>query len=319
MTAIEFRQIMTAQMALWGNAYAVKVRDLAGRIIGLIPLKADRMSTKILNDGSMVYLYGAGYGYGTETQLAYRTYFPADLLHIPAFGFDRRGGLPPMAFARITMGVAASAEDYMSEFMQQDGKQPGVLMIDRQLTSDQRDKLKQNFQGLTMKSDERLFVLEYATKFERISVPPIDAQMLQNREFQVSEICRFFGVPEFLVSHGSKTSNWGTGLEQMNRGFLQYSFQPYLERWEQRIWLDLLDANEKMDYFVDHDVEDFLSADSPTLAEVVTKLVQGGVMTQNEGRKRFGMAPRAGGDQLIVQVNMTPAAQLGRPSLEATT
>ena len=70
---------------------------------------------------------------------------------------------------------------------------------------------------------------------EDIGVSPHDAEQMAARKFQVSELARFFGVPPHLVGDVDKSTSWGSGIEQQNLGFLQYTLQPYLIRWEQAV------------------------------------------------------------------------------------
>jgi hypothetical protein len=71
---------------------------------------------------------------------------------------------------------------------------------------------------------------------------------MASRKFQVSELARFFGVPPHLVGDVEKSTSWGTGIEQQNLGFLQYTLQPYISRWENSItrWLKPADVGAIM-------------------------------------------------------------------------
>ncbi|WP_142777401.1 phage portal protein, partial [Klebsiella pneumoniae] len=81
----------------------------------------------------------------------------------------------------------------------------------------------------------RLWILESGFTTQPIGVSPQDSEILAARKFQVAELARFYGVPPHLVGDVDKTTSWGSGIEQQNLGFLQYTLKPYLDRWEYSI------------------------------------------------------------------------------------
>jgi hypothetical protein len=58
--------------------------------------------------------------------------------------------------------------------------------------------------------------------------------------FSVEEVCRFFGVPPFMVGHTEKTTSWGTGLRAAVLGFQKFTLRRRLKRIEQAIEKQLL-------------------------------------------------------------------------------
>jgi phage terminase large subunit-like protein len=119
----------------------------------------------------------------------------------------------------------------------------GVLTFDKFLTAEQRDvarkeRLATKFIGAM--NAGRPLVLEGGTKWEQLTINPEDAQMLESRGFSVEEICRFFGVPPFMIGHTEKSTSWGTGLEQQTLGFQKFTLRRRLKRIEQALEKQLL-------------------------------------------------------------------------------
>src|SRR3546814_3300163 len=52
----------------------------------------------------------------------------------------------------------------------------------------------------------RPMLLDRDMQWQQLTINPEDAQMLESRAFSVEEICRFFGVPPFMVGHTEKRS-----------------------------------------------------------------------------------------------------------------
>jgi len=103
-------------------------------------------------------------------------------------------------------------------------------------------------------------------------------QMLESRAFQLSEIARFFRVPSHLINDTEKSTSSGTGIEQLNIGFLTYTLRPYLTRWEAVIRDALLPPEERGVVVVEHNVEGLLRADSAARANLYASMVQNGLI-----------------------------------------
>jgi HK97 family phage portal protein len=189
----------------------------------------------------------------------------------------------------------------------------GFLQVDSVLKKQDRVDLKAYMNDYTGSANTGKFmVLEAGMKFQQLSIPPEDAQLLQTRAFNVEEICRWFGVPPFLAFHTEKSTSWGTGLEQQQIGFLIFSLMPYLERIEQSINKFLLTPSERLSLTAEFAVEGILRADSAARAEFYQKMVLSGIYSPDEVRGHEGK-PAMGGNssKLWMPVNMALASAGG--------
>jgi len=294
----EFREALQLSLVLWGNAYAFIERDNTGKPISITPLKPERM-TPSREGGEIVYYY--------KTSGPDERYRQAQILHIKGMSIDGVAGLSPLAYARNTMGITASADRYASHSFNKKGRPSGVVTVDRVLTPAQRDALREIYNNIEAGGTE---ILEGGTKYNAIDIPPDDMQMLQSRQFQLGEIARIFRVPSYLINDTEKSTSWGTGIEQQNLGFLTYTIRPYLTRWETAIVHSLLSRTDRRKYFVEHNVEGLLRADSAARANFYSIMAQNGIMSRNEIRMKENLPPKDGADDLTVQVNLTPVADL---------
>lgn len=306
MNAVDFFEAMTANLTMQGNAYAVIERNAVGQPSSLWPLYASAMVVDYLDDGSIVYKYSDGKNV--------MVYAPESILHVKGFGLNGLVGLAPLAYARQSIGLSIAAETYGAKFFANGARPGGVLMIDKVLKPEQRAAVKKNFSDMHEGSSNahRLHVLEANMKYQQMSIPPEDAQMLETRRFQVEDIARFFRVPSFLINDTAKTTSWGKGLEQQNLAFLAYSLRPYLTRWEQAINSKLVLPKDRAKTRFKFDLEDLLRGDSQARASYYGQMTQNGLMTRNEARAKENLPPMPGGDQLTAQVNLAPLEQLGQ-------
>ena len=300
-TRQEFFETMMLNLTLHGNAYA-RITRINGKIINLMPLMSAQVEVNLANDGSIVYQYTSD---NSVEFLAEQSVW-----HIKLYG-NGIIGKSPLAFGRNMIGIAQAAEKTVTRIYTNGGKRSGVLVLDKLLTSAQRDQVRENFSSLTTSTDERLLVLEMGMKFDPIAMSPQDIELLSSRKFQLEEICRWFGVPSILVNDTSGSTAWGSGIEQLVSGFYKLNLRPYLERFEASIDANLLSDNERKIYRSEFDFEGLLRSDFKSRLEGYRTAIAGSILTPNEVRKLENWDALAGGDSLLSQVNMTPLENLG--------
>lgn len=289
MTSLEFREAMTMQLCFYGNAYAYIDRNASGDVVALSPLQSTKMDVRV-EDGNVIYRYHH------DGQRA--DYSQSEIFHLKGFGFTGLVGLSPIAYAANTAGVAIAMEDQQRSFYANGAKSPKILMTgDKLLDKQQRESLERNFKDISSGPvDKRLWILEAGFTTADIGVSPQDAETMASRKFQVSEIARFFGIPPHIVGDVEKTTSWGSGIEQQNLGFLQYTLTPYLARWEQACTRWLVPKKDQGRIIVEHNVDGLLRGDSTARADYQSKMVNNGLRTVNEMRRIDNLPPIEGGD-----------------------
>jgi HK97 family phage portal protein len=306
---VEFFETVLLNLIIQGNSYCI-IQKSAGRIVGLLPIMASQVQTVLLPDGTVVheYYYDGGV----------KVYAQESIWHLKMMG-NGIVGLSPLAYQRNTLGIAQAAESAVTKIYRNGAKPSGVLSIDRVLTTAQRDAIRAKFSTLVTTNDERLLVLEGGMKFDAISLSPADIELLASRQFQLSEICRWYGVPSVMVNDTSSTTVWGSGIEQIVAGFYKVTLRPILEKIEQSMVVTLLgDTTGK--YEAEFNFEGLLRADQKSRFEGYRVGIQGGILTPNEARKLEGLPVMDGGDDLFMQSATLPISMLGQsPANNVTT
>jgi HK97 family phage portal protein len=308
MTAVEFWEAVAVCLALWGNAYAEK-RTLGRRVVALHPLSPARVQP-FRRDGKLVYRYLDPKG---ET----REIAEDAMFHVRGFGSMGEVGLSVISYARHSLGIAMAADESLGRLHANGVRPSGVLQMEGTLTPEQRAMARANIVGPMSGVDNagKIFLLEAGMRFEPISISPVDAQMLETRAFAVEDICRWFRVPPHMVGHTTKSTSWGTGLEQQQIAFLQFALRPYLTRIEQAIRRSLIPAEQRKRLKAEFSVEGLLRGDSAARASFYAVMVQNGIYSRNEVRALENRAPKAGADELTVQAQNVP---LGAPAPNPT-
>jgi len=253
------------------------------------------------------------YRYKRDTE--YADFKPSEIFHLKGFGFNGLVGLSPIAFAAKTAGVAVAMEDQQRDFYANGAKSPQLLMTGdgKMLNKEQRGQLEENFKEIAGGPvKKRLWILEAGFTTQAIGVSPQDAETMAARKFQVSELARFFGVPPHLVGDVEKSTSWGSGIEQQNLGFLQYTLSPYINRWEHALQRWIVKPADVGKYHAEHNLEGLLRGDSTARANFLKTLVDTGLMTVNEGRRLDNRPALPGGQVATRQSQNIPLDQLGK-------
>lgn len=290
MTGQQWLAAMWSCRTLWGNAYSVISRNAQGRITALQPVHPEYVTVR-REGGKLMY------------QISDDLILPQDkVLHWRGFSPDGTVGLSPLHAMLPTLAVSVASERKAAATFS--GVPTGFLRTEAMPDDAQREAIMSHYSGVG--EDASLWLLPGGMEFQTVGLPPDALQMLETRQFQVSEVCRFFGVPSVLVEGAANNSAaWPASYEQQMLSFLQVTLRPYLTELEDVINHSL--AGNRPNIFARHDTTDFLRTDSVSRASYYSTMIQAGVMTINEAREREDLPPVPGGDE--------PRAQLGLGSI----
>jgi len=308
----DFRKAMTMQAVMWSNAYA-EIVWAGNRPVSIIPLRPGRMTPVIGDDGDLTYHYAVENGV--------KIYAKRSIMHLKGFGSDGIVGMSRNDYARQTLGLSVSADVYAAKQFANGGRSGGgYLKFDEFLNEDQRKQAKELYQNISATAYEtnKLWILEGGADYTQDTLNPDTMQMIETRKMQLGEIARFYGVPEVLIGAGTGTGQWPASFEQQLLFFLTFTLQDYLDEWETSIADSMLTPSERKRIIVDHDVSKFIKMDSVVKAQLQSTWVQNGLKTRNEVRKVNNDPPVEGGDDLTVQVNLTPVDELAKVGEQPT-
>ena len=311
MTAMQFWEAVIASLLLKGNAF-IEIHRSGADIIALDFLMPHRMDIDLADNGSLVYWYTPRKGKKRQIE-------KQNMMHIPAFSLDGLIGLSTISYAANVFGGAMSAEDVSANTFKNGMTKTVAFKVDRIMTAPQRVEFREYVKTITGAMNAgKSPVLEQGVSPELIGINPIDAQLLESRNYSVEEICRWFLVDPSLIGFGGKDSNWGTGLEQKMIGFVTLTLSSWIRRIEQSISINLLTPAQRQTQYAQYNLEALLRGDSASRAEFYGKMTQNGIYTRDDCRVKENL-PRRGGnaDVLTVQTNLAPIDQLGAQSESA--
>lgn len=312
MTPYELWRLSYVHRCLWGNSYMQKIRTRGGDIKWLLPIHPSMVQVGKAKPSSA---NPSGKVFEVNTEKDGRVALtPNEILHIPGFGYDGICGVSPVRMAAQGIGTALAAERYSGKLFGSGNLMSGILQTEQRLAPEQADAIQKRWKtkisGLARAHET--VVLDSGAKFQQLTMPSADAEMLASRHFAVVEIARFFGVPPFLMMETEKSTSWGTGLEQQSLGFVRYDLHAqWLAPTEQRVSKELTGIDTEVRYNLDQ----LLRGDSAARAAFYNVMRMAGAFSANDIRDREDMEPIEDGDTYLQPVNMQP---LGTPPAPAS-
>jgi len=304
MSAMTFRETMTAHVLGWGNCYAEIQRNGMGEVTALWPIPPNRVVIRRIR-GELIYEVKVG----SET-----ISLPRDrMLHIPGLGFDGIQGYSVISYARETIGLGLAMEEFGARFFGA-GTHPGaVAEHPGKLGGEAYDNLKKSLteQYSGLGKSHKLLILEEGMKINNIGIPPEDAQFLQSRVFSVNEVARWFNVPPHKIKEMSHSTY--SNIESQSIEFVTDSIVPWLVRFEQGYDLQLLSPKERNHkFYFKHIVEGLLRGDSESRGKFYSQRFMIGSITPNEIRALEDQNPNPNplADELWFPMNMVPLSMV---------
>lgn len=305
MTPFEFWQTVYFHRRAWGNAYVRKLRNPLGQVQELWPIHPGRVKVGRESEaGRKVYAIDGGREVLSDDEI----------LHLPGLGYDGICGVSPIRAARESIGMGLAAQEYGARLFGSGALATGVLQTEQRLTQAQADALSTRWKakrtGLT--SAHETVVLDKGAQFHQLSINPDDSQFLESRRFQVVEVCRWFGLPPFLMFETEKSTSWGTGLEQQALGWVKFDLGPDLTAVEQRVTKHVLKPTP---VYAKYTLEGLLRGDTAARAAFYKAMWDIGVLSTNDILALEERPPVEGGEVRYRPLNM---GELGTTDTETT-
>jgi HK97 family phage portal protein len=307
MTAIGFREAMLFQGIPFGNSYAEIVKDRAGRVAQLWPLISDRMLVERDEKWNLVYRYRQITG-------EYVTMQPSQVFHLRGPGMYGLMGENVIARAAKSISVAAAQERYAASFFGQGASPGGVLEVPGKLTPDVHKRLKDDWaekQKGPENAHKPLF-LEAGMKFSKTSVDPASAQLIEERQFSVEEIARWFKVPPHKIGHLLRATF--SNIEHQSIEFVRDALTPWCRRLEQEADYKLFRRDRAPWRCTGIDTRALSAGDAQARANYYASGRQNGWLNANEIRAEEGYDEiGADGDVYLVNGTLKPITDVLNP------
>jgi|GEM_PF-5156487 len=284
-TATEFVRTIVGHAALGKGALCILVRDGAGTIKEILPVPMGAWVQEQLADSTVQYRVSYANGH--------QQVFPQkDTLFVRGpVSVDGYSGIGVSQVAHQAMTIIVGLEKQQLALSANNGRPSGVVSLDAEqdLDNDKMANLKASWDatyGPTGKGG--VAVLPVSVKYSSMAMSFADAQFMENRDFQIREVARFFRVdPSYLFVAGTKTY---ASADMTRREHWSNCLMPHVVAIEQALNRALLDDDPR--YFFDFDEADLLRGNALEQANYLTKLLGAGgspgIISVNEARRELG-------------------------------
>lgn len=294
-TPFTFKQTMMVHLLTDGNCYILKRYNQYREVTSLKLL--DYNEVEVFYDDDLDI---KSFKYKTKE------YTDNDIIHIVGLGFNGLIGKSPIAVSRDNIGLSLASQQYGSEVFANGVFASGALEYPNALDDTSYNRLKDSFTEsyAGLKNSGKPLLLEQGGRYNPIKIDVQDAMFIQQRKMTVTEVARIFGVPPHMLYDLEKSSF--SNIENQTLSFILYSIRPYLVLIEDSFNADLIREDEFGKKRIRFDDDQMLRGDSDSRAKFYQSLIQNGILSPNEARKKEGMNRYEGGDDRFMQLNNMP-------------
>ena len=292
----EWREMLQGHLALRGNAYNQIITNAKGEVVELMPLHPDRIRLELLPSGE--YRYRFTDRFGNESILP-----RGEVWHLRGLSSDGLLGMSPIELARENLGMALAAQDYGARFFANDAKPTGgwIEFPGSFKDSEAKKVFRESYQQAQSGANRgKVLVLENGMKFHEVGVTNKDAQFLELRKFQITDVARLFRVPPHMIGDLDRATF--SNIEQQSLEFVMHTMTPWAERWEASIESELLLEGDDIE--VEFDFANLMRGDAASRASFYQSGIQNGWLTRNEARIAENLNPLDGLDEPLRPLNM---------------
>jgi HK97 family phage portal protein len=308
MTAFTFRETLQSHVLTWGNGFAEIEFATDGSILYLWPLRPDRMQVFVDKATDKV-VYRVTLTGGDRVDLPRRK-----VLHIHGLGFDGLVGYSVIERARHMLGMAIATERYGEDWFEKGGVPPAYLTHPKELSDTGRTYLRKQIDDGTLSDRHRMALLEEGMTIETIGLPPGDSAFLETYGMTRSLTATLMRMPPDMLQDVTRSTSWGTGIEQQGIGYVKYTLRSHLTRWEQEGKARLLVGEPR---YLKHVIDALLRGDSSARWTAYRAGLDLGVYSIDDVLEMEDRNPLKDelGKQHFVQLNRAPLEQIGEMTM----
>lgn len=280
MTAQSFRRSLMIAALAWGNGYAENVRDRAGRVREQYPIHPDRVDPFRTRGGELRFLVRNDDG--TETDLAER-----DLFRIRGPGIMGMVGQNMISHATASIALSMATSKFASSYFGNGTHLGGIVEVPGGMDDVTFERLKkefnQNHRGVV--NANKVAFIENGMKWHPVEGDADKSQLIEARQQDVEDICRWFGVPPHKVQHLLRSTN--NNIEHQGLEFVRDALRPWAKELQQEADFKLFGGRGPV-RFTRIDLDWASEGDFKSRAEGLKVYRDMGALNANEIRAELG-------------------------------
>ena len=304
-TKVQFFDYWLTCKLMHGNVYVLKERDQRNVVVRLHVLDPRRVVPLVTDDGGVYYQIGpdrlAGYREGSPAVPA------SEIIHdrMSCFWHPLVGVSPIYSCgASATQGIRI--QNNSERFFENMSRPSGQLTAPNKIDDITADRLKKEFEAnFSGANIGRLLVTGNGLKYEPMTMPATDSQLIQQLNWTVEDVARAFHMPLHKIQAPTERST--ATVASQDQGYYSQTLQIHVEAIEDLLTDGLGLPNNN--YCVEFDESGLSRMDPLSRMQMYEAGVRASVLAPNDGRRAEGLPPAKGGD--------SPLSQQQNYSLEA--
>lgn len=294
-----------------GNTYVLKRRDGRNVVNALYVLDPCRVKPLLAPDTSVFYELAADDVAGIrETVIV-----PArEIIHdrYLCLSHPLIGVSPIYACGRAAIQGLTIQSNSTTFFA--NGSQPsGVLSAPGVISQPTADRIKEKWETeFSGNNAGKVAVLGDGLKYEAMSIPAVESQLLEQLKFSSEMVCQAFRVPPHKICVGQQPNY--NNIEAFDIQYYTQCLHEKIDKVEQ-----LLDEGLEIPspFGTEADTDDLLRMDTVSL--INSEKAAAGIKKLNESRRRLNLPRIVGGDTVYLQQQDTSIEAIARRDREAAT
>ncbi|MBE3769345.1 phage portal protein [Vibrio parahaemolyticus] len=296
MTSQELNEHLVTALMLRGHAFLEVCKNSLGGISELLPMRyLEHASIGLTTDGVPMARWVDHKG---NVQTALPPFADEGLLDIKLQSLNGFQGISPIALMAEQIGTAMAAQRHEAKIFENGTRLSGVLSTEDTLDDEAIERLQASWNGAYGGTDNagKVAVLEHGLQYTNITMTNQDAQLLEMLCFSREQIAAAFRVPVHMLN--DTTAQTMNNVEQNNLHFLKNTLMPIIIKLE-NAYNKLLPSS----MVVRFDTRQFVRGDIRTQAEVAEILIKNRIISHEESREMFDLAPANESDLFVIQSN----------------
>jgi HK97 family phage portal protein len=290
----------------WGNGYSKIKRDRFANATELQIIPEYEVTLKKTERNKLYYEWSSEKG--TEIIM------PDDMIHLKNLGTNGLTGLSTARIQRESLANSLAKQQHEGSFYSNGAKASGILMFPGNFGPTEKKNVEESFEKKHSSPKERFktIILEDGVKYQQLTIPQNDAQFLESKKFDRSEIAGWFRVPPHKIGDLEKANY--SNIEAQDRAFAKDVAVPWAERFQQELNRKLFFESERGKFMTQFNLDDLIKGDIKTRYEVYNSAVQTGILKPTEPREQEGW-PMEGTESInkfFMNGTMMPVEMLGQ-------
>ena len=191
-TEFEFFEDTLTLLNIAGNAYIELERNRSGQVVGLWPIRPDRMAVIAGDDRINGYIYFIG---------DQSVFLPKqDVIHIKyPHPYNDYYGMSPIAAAAHVIDIDNAAVDFVKMFFDNGAVPLGIFKTRRRIDQIEADRIKGRWKERLQGQWHDIAVIDAEGDYQQVGVDLDQLDLTSLTNMTESRICAAFGVPPVIV------------------------------------------------------------------------------------------------------------------------